>query len=152
MTTLYGVNNTASRQNSPSSNLKPADMHGRIRRAYDYITLSGELSIADVIEMFKLPKGATIVDARFIGPSDGTTGQYDIGWSANGVDSAEVAGLFAGAAADTGGGAKDIKLAGTSVGYNKLLSAETQIKLTVLEATTASTGDTLELEVFYIVD
>lgn len=153
MTAFYGDNNTLAYQNSPSSQLDVTMSHGRVRRAYDSYTLAAEATTADTIDMMKLPKGARIVDARFIAPSDGTTGQWNVGWTDNGTDGADADGLFIGSSAgDTGGGAVDSKLLGTRPGYNQKFSEETLIQLACAENTTASDGDTLELEVFYIVD
>ena len=150
MTAYYGDQATNRDVTVPSVKLDVSLNHGRVRRAYDSITLSAELTTADTIDMMKLPAGARVVDARFIAPSDGTSGQYNIGWTSNGTDAADADGLFA--LADTGAGAVDSKIGGTLAGYNKKFAAETLIQISVAEDTTASSGDTLELEVFYVVD
>ena len=153
MATFYGVNATKRDVNNPSEKIKVNEQHGRVRRAYDSYTLAAEASISDEILMMKLPSGAKLVDARLIAPSDGTTGQWDAGWDAAGSVAADQNGIFEGATeGDTGGGAVDSKLAGDRAGYNQEFDAETQLKLTCIEATTASSGDVLELEVFYVVD
>lgn len=154
MAILFGKNHTSAFQSEPKENIVASESHGRVRRMYDEFTLSGELSLNDEILMMKLPPNAQLVDARLVAPSDGTTGQYDVGWNTNGVDAADQNGIFAGATeGDTGGGAVDSKLLGTAAGYNKkFAAAETQIKLFVIEATTASDTDVLQLEVYYLVD
>lgn len=152
MATLFGANYEAAYETEPSSKISVKDQHGRLRVAYDSITLSAELALNDVIEFFKLPKGAKIVDARFSAPSDGTSGQYNVGWQSNGTDAADADGFFVGTVADTGAGAVDVKLASTSAGYRFEFAEETVINAVVAEATTASSGDTLELMVIYVID
>lgn len=154
MATFNADNFTLSRVDEPSVKINVKDQHGRVRRLSDRITLSSELALNDIIKAGVLPAGAKVIDARFVAPSDGTTGQYDFGWASNGTDAADPDGLFAGATElDTGGGAVDAKMLGTAAGYNKeFVNAETELELLVVEATTASSGDLLEWEVYYIID
>jgi len=153
MADFSSSNYTLAYDNQPSSKLDVTEQHGRVRRAYAEYTLLAELLITETISMLKLPAGARVVDSRISAPSDGTTGQLDVGWIDNGSDGADDDGLFDGLSeADTGGGAVDSKIASTSAGYNKKFSKETEFQITALEATTASTGDTYKLEVYYIVD
>ncbi len=153
MATVYAVNHTKAYVDEPASKLDVRENHGRVRRHYDSYTLLGEASIGDFIEFGKLPKDAKVIDARVIGPSDGTTGQLDVGWKSNGTDAADQDGLFAGATeVDTGAGAVDSKMLATAAGYNKAFAAETTLIGEYVEATTASTGDVIQLEVFYVVD
>lgn len=153
MAEFKASNYTNAYDSSPVVKIGASELYGKVRRSYDSYTLGAELSINDTIRLFKLPKGARLVDARLVAPSDGTTGQLDVGWEANGVDAADQDGIFAGASeGDTGGGAVDSKLAGTAAGWNKKFGAETEILITAAEATTASNGDTIEVEVFYIVE
>jgi len=128
-----------------------------VRRAYASFTLAAELLITETIAMFKLPSGSRVLDCRLIAPSDGTTGQLDVGWIANGVDAADDDGFIEGATAgatggDTGAAAVDSKMPATRPGWNKKFGAETEIQITALEATTASNTDKYQLEILYIVD
>lgn len=153
MATFYGVNATKRDVSNPSQKIKVNEQHGRVRRAYDSYTLLAEAALSDVIKMMKLPSGAKIVDARLIAPADGVTGQWDVGWEASGSVAADQNGLFDGSTeGDTGGGAVDSKLGGASPGYNQEFDEEAQISLTCIEATNGSSGDKLQLEVFYVVD
>ena len=154
MATVYGQNYQAARVDEPSSKISVKELHGRVRRLYDSITLSAELLLADVIKAGVLPAGAKIIDARVIAPNDGTSGQLDFGWASNGVDAADQDGLMAGATEfDFGGGAIDSKMLGVAAGYNKEFAAvETELELTCIEASTASTGNKIQWEVYYIVD
>ena len=153
MAELKAVNYTASRSDEPSSKIEVSEQHGRLRRLYDSITLSAELALNDTILAGVLPSGAKIMDARFIAPSDGSTGQYDFGWQSNGTEAADANGLFDGATElDTGAGAVDAKMLGTAAAYNTKFSAETTLEILVVEATTASNTDKLQWEIIYLVD
>jgi|GEM_PF-1519784 len=153
MATIYGVYHTDAYIDVPANAVDASLWHGGSRRLYDEYVLVGEASIADVVKLFKLPSGARVHNARFVAPSDGTTGQWDIGWELNEAgDAADADGFIAGASADTGAGAVDFKMLATRPGWNKKFGAETQVVLTCLEATTASLGDTLKLEVLYTVN
>ena len=153
MANLNADNYAASRVTEPASKIDVSLQHGRVRRMYDSITLGAEVALNDTITAGVLPSGARVIDARFIAPSDGTTGQYDFGWLSNGTDAADQDGFFAGASElDTGGGAVDAKMLGTAAGYNKKFAAETTVQFLAVEATTASSGDLLQWEIEYIVD
>lgn len=154
MATLYGSNFQAARVDEPSSKISVKEQHGRVRRLFDSITLSGELALNDVIKGGVLPAGAKVIDARIIVPQDSAGGQLDMGWASNGTDAADQDGLFAGATeVDFGAGAIDAKMLGTAAGYNKEFAiVETEIELTCIEASTDSSGNEIKWEVYYIVD
>lgn len=156
MAALYGANATKRDVNVPSEKLDVTEQHGRVRRAYDSITLAAELNSSDTIDFMKLPAGAKIIDARVIIPVDGggiPAGIINIGWTDNGVDGADADGMFVGASeVDFGAGAIDAKLLGTSVAYNKKFSAETLIQAVCTETSAGSSGNVIELEVLYVVD
>jgi hypothetical protein len=140
----------------PVEKIDVVEHKGKVRRMYDSYTLGAELAIGETIAFFKLPANAKIVDARLIAPVDpdaSPTGQLDVGWLDNGTDGAAADGLFDGLTeGDVGGGAVDSKLKGTSAGFNKSFSAETEIVITGLEATKASTGNKIQLELYYVIE
>lgn len=157
MAALYGANATKRDVNVPSEKIEVSEQHGRVRRAYDsYTVTASEITSGDTIDMMKLPAGAKIVNARIIAPVDGggtPAGILNIGWTDNGVDGADADGLFVGASqVDFGAGAIDNKLLGTSPAYNKKFSAETLIQMVSTETSAGSSGNVIELEVFYVVD
>lgn len=154
MATLYGSNYQAARVDEPASKINVKDQHGRVRRMYDSIVLGAELALNDVIKAGVLPANAKIIDARIIAPNDGTSGQLDFGWASNGSDAADQDGIMAGATeVDFGAGAVDAKMLGTAAAYNKEFAAfETELELFCVEASTASSGNTIQWEVYYIVD
>jgi hypothetical protein len=136
----------------PSVKIDVGEQYGRVRRAYDeYVGPAGDnLGTSAVVQFMKLPAGARIVDARWIGPNI-TGGAVNVGWAANGVDDADADGLFA-AAATSMAAAKDLKLAATADGYNKRFGAETQIQAAVTTQTNDLAGEKIALEVFFVVD
>ncbi len=153
MATVYGANATKRDVDVPSQKLDVTEQHGRLRRAYDSITLAAELTAGDFINFMKLPAGAKICYARYIAPvGGGADGIVKVGYSDNGVDAADDNALFAAAELDFGAGALNELMLGTAAGYNKKLGAETQIVAEVTETTTGSSGETHELEVWYVVD
>jgi len=153
MSDLYTVEYQNAYISEPSVKNEVGKDHGRVRRMYASITLAAELAVNDVIKMFKLPAHSYIVDARIIAPDDGTSGIVNVGWEANGVDAADEDGIFIGASeVDFGAGAIDNKLLGTAPGYNKKFGAETLISAKCTEVTVASSGDTIQLELFYVLD
>jgi len=150
---LYTAEYQDAHVSEPSVKIEVGKNHGRVRRAYASITLAAELAVDDVIKFCKLPAGAYLVDARLIAPHDGTSGIVNVGWEANGVDAADEDGIFIGASeGDLGAAALDAKLLGTAPGYNKKFGAETIISAKCTEVTAASTGDKIQLELFYVLD
>ncbi len=152
MATVSSTEFTSAFVTVPNAKLIPANQHGRLRRAYASYTLPGESTDGDLIQMFKLPRGATIVYARFNAPNDGTAGIYDCGWDGgtNGLETADLNGIFS--VLDTGAGAVDTLMVATIAGYNRKMADEVIIRLDTTETTIASVGDVLELEVWYVVD
>jgi hypothetical protein len=153
MAQLYSSEYNSAYIAEPSSKIEVQKQHGRVRRAYASITLAAELAVADLVDFMKLPKGARIVDARVKAVNDGTSGILDIGWPTNGSDAADQDGIFVGATSvDFGAGAIDSKMVATVAAYNKKLAEETIIQGYCTEVSVASTGNAIELEVYYILD
>ena len=155
MATLAGnlkAVNAAKLEAEPAPKLDVSESYGRVRRAYDEYTIptGDELGTSAIVQFMKLPKGARIVDARWVGPNI-TAGAANIGWAANGVDDADADGLFA-AAVTAMSAAKDLKLTAVATGYNKKFGAETQLQAAISTLTDDGGGEKVALEVFYIVD
>ncbi len=136
----------------PASRQDAGLIGGVVRRSYAEYTVASADEIASdgVITMMKLPKGARIVGAKAVMPASGATGQFNIGWPVNGDLAADPDALFAGL--DPGVAAVDSSLASTSAAWNKKLEAEATVQLVCLEITADSGGDSLELEVSYVID
>lgn len=155
MATLAGnlkAKNKALAESIPVQKLDVSEHYGRVRRAYDeyVIPAADELGTSAVVQFMKLPKGARIVDARWIGPNI-TAGAANVGWAANGVDDADNDGLFA-AAVTAMSAAKDLKLTAVADGYNKKFGAETQLQAAISTLTDGGGDEKIALEVFFVVD
>jgi hypothetical protein len=139
----------------PSEKLDVGYMGAVIRRFYaEYTKPTGaELLTTDVLYLGKLPKGARVIDGRVVGETDGTTGQFNVGWLSNGSDAADADGFFAGATEfDVGAAAVNNRMLGVSAGYNKKFAAETDVVLVPAEATTAYDAKKLSVELHYVLD
>jgi len=150
MATVYGVNNTKKYITVPMDKVQAKDDGGKVRVAYDsYVFPAAAFASGDVINLMKLPKGAKVVDAVVKSPSLGTTGIFNLGYLANGVDVADTDAFVL--QADAGGQAVFKKMA-TEAGSFKEFSVETTVALTSTEITSAATGLTIEVAVFYVLE
>lgn len=150
--TLYGANYTATEINVPSEKAGVGENIGKIHFSFDSFspaTADGEYEVGDVVKMFKLPKGARVIDVIAAGPSLGTTGIFKVGYEANGVDVADDDGFIA--SVDLGGQAATVSMTDTenAAAQFKKFTAETQVILTFTEASTANTGTTISLCAIY---
>lgn len=159
MATLYGAQATKRLNTVPEQLVEQGYGGGRIHVLSDSYTLTADLTAADVIKMGKLPKGARVVDVRFVYPDlDASGGTVDVGWQA----SAELAAGVAVEAADADGfmAAVDVTSAGTKglaidsptrPGFQKVFAAEVEVVLATVGDTDATTG-TVYLDVYYTID
>jgi hypothetical protein len=154
--TVYTDQYTASYITKPSSQVDVTLEKGRVRRAYAAYTIptADEVAVGTVINMFKLPKGARIVDAKFSAPDDETSGIVVVGWD-GGADSLETANddaIFDAVELDFGNALINARMLQSNPGYNHKLLDTVNIQLTGTEASNASGDNVLELEVFYVLD
>jgi hypothetical protein len=153
MTTYYTTEYDYAFVDDPVTKVDVSKQHGRLRVMYASITLSAELAVDDVIKIGKLPAHARVFGGKAVLPDDGTSGIVNIGWLSNGTDAADPDGLFIGASeVDFGAGAIDVDLAGTAAGFGKKFSAETTVQAVCTEASNASSGNTFEFLLYYVVD
>lgn len=157
MATLTSVNSDSyanSYVTKPSVQIDVTLEKGRVRRAYASYTVDSadEFGTSGLINMFKLPKGARIIDASLVIPASGATGIVDVGWDAgdNSDETADANGIFAGA--DPGDAAVNATLDKTLAGYNRKFADTVNIQIDVTEATADSGGDEWELEILYVLD
>ena len=152
MATVYGVNATKKYINNPSEKIPAREETGKGRWIYDkYVFPANVFAVNDLISLMKLPKGAKILGAIVKAPSLGTTGIFDLGILANGVDAADQD--FFVASADAGGQAvQKNNLSSLAAGTFVELGAETQVLLKCTEATDAALGLTIEVAVNYSVE
>lgn len=136
----------------PSEKLEAAEDGGRIRRKYAKFDASSELSAGDVVKFLRLPSGATLMDCRLISPDWGTTGQADLGWqdADGGSSETDADGIFQDQDMNTA--AVDANMGGTMPGFNKEFSKAVDVIMTVDAASTALSGNSVEVEVKYVID
>lgn len=146
--TLYGTNATKRNQAIPQL-IPQGEAGGRVLLAYDEYTLTADLSATDAIKMMKLPAGARVLRATmYTSDLDGSGGTLDVGWEANGVDSAEAAGFISNADVTSAG---IFEMAAAAAGLFKKFGAETQVVVTV-DGDTDATSGTIKLAVEYVID
>lgn len=156
MAEYNAVNYTSQYVTKPSEKIPAGEFNGRVRCLRDQYTLVGEsasvgLDNGDTILGPKIPAGARVIDAWVkIDKSLGATGIFDLGWAANGVDSADADGFVNDA---DGGGQAAFQRASTQAGMDKEFSVETQVVVTCVEVMDDSVVDAvLSFCIFYILD
>jgi hypothetical protein len=137
---------------SPVTKYEASEYKGNVYVAYDEYVLDGTvIGGSDTVRFMKLPNLARVTEVAISYPDLGTTGTGTLGWEANSVDSADADGFMT---------ALDFKTAADTIlmsseanvpGFGKQFSAQTQVTLTMTEATTATTG-TIKLAVTYVMD
>lgn len=149
MTDLYSGNYTKAYVNKPSEKIGSGEQNGHKKIMYsEHLYADNVNSIGDVIYMGKLPAGARVLGGYTKALSTGTTGIFDVGYLANGVDAIDV-NAFA-AAQDSGGANPSAIFNGSGIGQE--FTAETTVVCTLTEATDAAAGISLKIWVEYIVD
>jgi len=123
------------------------DIDGRVKNLYAEFVLTEVFAIGDIAKIGKLPKGATVIEAIIVSPAD-ATGEYDLGWAANGVDAADPNG-FIDAAMDTTAQIKKATDAANNAGLFKTFGAETEVELVGTVATTGTSG-TIKVQISYV--
>lgn len=151
MAELNGVNNSKRTVSVPSVKLKASNNHGRLRVAYDEITLSGELAANDIIKMMNIPAGAKIYDC--ILEHGGIDSTVDVGWaaSAEGGEAADVDGLLDGISMASAGKSS---MSGIDAlgGYAKEFSEEVEVQIKILDISTTADTEVIKLQIIYAVD
>lgn len=132
----------------PSEKIAIGEQSGLIKSLYAEYVASGELATTDTLYLGKLPPGARVVGGMIKCPASGATGILDVGYQANGVDSADLNAFVEGA--DPGAAAVAAQLAGAGVG--KKFTVETTVVCTPSEITAALDTLTLQVWLNYVVD
>lgn len=84
MASLYSVGYTDAFVDVPSEKVKANKHYGKARWAYDTYALSADTASGDKLYMFKLPKGARILDVILAATDlDGSGGTLDVGYEYN---------------------------------------------------------------------
>lgn len=142
---------------------RPVASHGfagNVKAAYGTYNIASAVAQNDVIQMCRTPRGAVILDVAIYG-QDIDTGtealDFDAGYAANGVDSADTDawGAFVNVTGDgIGNDTAGVRLFGGGVlasGGPKQLGAETLHQITFNAAANAGGTGRLTMVVYYIV-
>jgi len=154
MTDFYGANATLSTQDVPAQMIPPGEQFGDIHVAFDSYAFAAVIDTTDSLKMFKLPKGARILDAVLKCDDLGTTGLLNVGWEASddAVEAADADGFFT--AIDVKAAAKTYIMSqeeDNNAGMHKKFTAEVQVSIVPTEITTATSGD-ISLAIYYVIN
>jgi len=161
LTTVKGANVTLV-EGEPVDQVAASVNYGNLRVMYDSYTVdtSDEFGTSGIVRLFKIPKGARLVDFEFSCPATGATGIFNIGWTASAdllpgtttpVEAADDNGIIA--LADPGGAAViRQKMLSTVDGYMKLFAAEVEVQASCTEVTADAGTKTLEFLAIIAVD
>lgn len=149
MATLYSNQFNNAYVAEPISKLQPKEYNGQVRRIFADVTLSSEITTADVLKICKLPANAVIIEARIVAPG-GSAGTLALGWAA-GADSeaADADGIIAGL---SGAAAIDSSMGWSDAAFNKRFSESVDVELSASVNTAGFSGDLIQVELRYIVD
>lgn len=137
----------------PATKINQGELNGRVKVLKDKYTLSAALTAADIIACTKLPAGALVLSAYIRSGDMGGTGQFSVGYAANGTDAADpdafVNNSDAGDANSFTRNGASAAAAAAETGILKRFDVETQVTITVEETTIATTGD-VEIVIEYV--
>lgn len=150
--TMYGANHTKAYVNVPAEQFGVGEMNGKVHVAFDsfaYLAANGQYEVGDVIKLMKLPKGARVLEVIASGPSQGTTGIFEVGWDT----------LPSGTVGDSDGFIDALDLGGQAAtdsiteelnvpGMFKKFDEEAQVIMTCTEASDTADG-TISVAVIY---
>lgn len=153
MTVKYGKNYNLQFVNVPALKIPRGEQYAGVTVAYDQFDIAvdgGGLALAtgDVIKLMKLPQGARVLDCLMISPDVGGTSLIQLGFEANGVDSAVVDAFIL--SKDISGQAVFTR-GDNPVGIARQFSVETQVSALITNNGAAVTG-ILKFEITYVVD
>lgn len=133
--------------------------HGRLRYLSGTFTIpSGDIiGTSAIIKLFRLPKGARVIEALMSSDDLGTTGDLNVGWAAGAeldendavIEAADEDGFFV--ALDVNAAAVSrTAYASTVAGFRKKFAAAVDVQVQPSEITT--TDGTFFLEMHYVLD
>lgn len=153
LTTVKGDQVTL-KETVPAPALDVTANYAKLRVLYDSYTVAtaDEFGTSGLIRLFKIPKGARLIDFEMSCPATGATGIFDIGWAASSdliagtstpVEAADADGIMS--QVDPGAAAiNKQKMPSTVPGYMKKFSAEVEVQADCTEATADAGDKTLE--------
>src|SRR5688572_10425959 len=129
--------------------------------AWGVYSLAADPAPADIVQMCRLPKGATViggfVQAADIDTDASETLDFDVGWEANGDENADPDG-FGNFGVQTGDASVHLPVAGVympfvniiqSAGF-KTFNAETVISVTIVDDAATFTAGVIKVVVWYV--
>lgn len=131
----------------PSVKIDQGEVAGQVKVAYADVTFAAELATTDTLYLMKLPVGARVLRTKVKFPATGATGILDIGYQANGVDSADLDAFHT----SIDPGAAAVLEEGDGAGIGLKLGAETIVVATPSEVTASATGVTMKFWIEYVV-
>ena len=152
MATNYSDQYNAAYVAVPSTKIAPGDDSGGIKFKYFSFTVPTVAPTnGDIFKLFKLPKGAKLVDFEMSFPDLGSAGVVNVGWAASAevtpgtttpIEAASAAGILSAVDVNTAAAIVNMAdVAGAAVaGYLKEFAAEVDVQLAVSTAWTAVAG------------
>jgi len=135
---------------SPKSNLSPAEKDGKLRTIYASVTLGAEITTADKLYLCKLPGSAVMREVKLVA-AGGTGGTLDLGWGASESEVADANGIIA--AIDGSAAVSEVmNLSNKAAAYGKRFAQEVDVVLSASVDSVGWTGDLVELEITYIIE
>jgi hypothetical protein len=146
MATKYGAYATNRDVSVPSVKNPGTDNSGKLAFFYDSYTFTADLAANDVINMFKIPAGARVVDMGIDSPDldSASAGALTVGWaiSADGLVAADDDGFLTTQDVHTAGktGLMSAALVSANPGKLKSFASEVQVQVKISGETDATSG------------
>jgi hypothetical protein len=147
MANYYSSQYTNAYQSVPSAKIPPGEVSGEVKSLVATFTPAAEIGTSDTLYLGKLPAGARVLSCHINFPASGATGIVDVGYQANGVDSADLDAFIDG----VDPGAAAVSAYGVGLGMGKKFSVETTVVMTPTEVTASATGNEIIVSILYVV-
>lgn len=156
MATIYSSGFNSAYVAVPSAKIAKGEFNGEVKSAFASYTLLADATSGDILKLFKLPKGARVMDYKVKCPDLGGTGVMDFGWAA----SEELSAGVTVEAADADGFIVDQDVSGQAsigipaagiAGLHKQFAGEVDAQL-LLPTTSGATGAVISVEVQFVVE
>ena len=155
MANLYGDNYNNSQVVVPKVKVDAKDYGGRERVSFDEHTfVANVVAIGDVLNLGAIPKGARVLDVEVYSGDLGTTGVFDLGYSAGdeGLETADPNAFIIGVAGTAVALQKMSTEAAINPGLGKVFLDKCFLTATFTTATDAALGVNLKAIVKYAID
>lgn len=152
MTVLNG-DNYSNEIASPQAKIEQGAVFGKVHNLRESYTISAALADGDLIYGPMLPKGACVIDAKLhVDATLGTGGILDLGHLASegGAESEDLNAFVSGV--DAGGQAALGRMAAGAAGFHKEFSEAVRIVADCTEASSATSGVTIQFDISYIIN